>query len=497
MSEIAFNISTIPILKEPAVTFEVYLPPIDHICPITLYDDDTYDQYQQERTKFDQMRPILASASITTDYHPIKLKSTTATVNNPLIDNTSYLLPSDDHDLQDHLIDPAGSIVPTISIFVHSSAQPTTTSNIHDCFSTTNPFKLFWIQTIYKQYDKNASYRMFTRPIKKLDVNPDILILKSVLLPTVKQMDIPSLWKLNIRHYVNGKPMKGLTSYGETRASTVSPDTVRFQLSYGASLGFTHRTFDCTNAFQCTFENDPSKRVYCYLPPFYIQWYNSRYPHDKIDPDEGPYVMQAAQLIQGSPHAANRWQENLSLQLKNMGFIRNNIDHSFYIKYDQKNNIEGLLSVTVDDLLLTYREESTQQYFDKNILAAFDITTPSDITRMKFLSLHIYQSAYGTSIDQTNHISNILSTWIDEGHEMKVVNFPFPTDSTFEQDLSQSPALDENELRCYEKRYHGAFNHTLGKLLHIQQWTRADIIFAVTRLASFTCNRNKPAFLAL
>ena len=80
---------------------------------------------------------------------------------------------------------------------------------------------------------------------------------------------------------------------------------------------------------------------------------------------------------------------------------------------------------------------------------------------------------------------------------MKVANFPFPTDSTFEQDLSQSPALDENELRCYEKRYHGAFNHTLGKLLHIQQWTRADINFAVTRLVSFTRNPNKPAFLAL
>ena len=135
-----------------------------------------------------------------------------------------------------------------------------------------------------------------------------------------------------------------------------------------------------------------------------------------------------------------------------MGYIRNNIDHSFYIKYDRDNNIEALLSVAVDDLLLTYREESTQQYFYKNISAAFDITTPSDITRIYFLSLHIYQSTHGTSIDQTNHISNILSTWIKAGNEMKVVNFPFPTDSTFKQDLSQSPALDETELHIYEKK---------------------------------------------
>ena len=85
--------------------------------------------------------------------------------------------------------------------------------------------------------------------------------------------------------------MKRITSYGEIRASTVAPDTVRFQIAYGTSIGFKHRTFDCTNVFQYTFEDDASEWVYCYLPPFYIQWYNSRYPHDKIDPSDGPHVM--------------------------------------------------------------------------------------------------------------------------------------------------------------------------------------------------------------
>ncbi len=119
--------------------------------------------------------------------------------------------------------------------------------------------------------------------------------LKSVLAPIVKPTDILSLWKL-----------KGLASYGATRAPVVHPDTVQFQLSYSTSIGFKHRTFDCTNTFQCTFEVNPSNQVYCYLHSFYIQWYNSRYPHNVVDPNKGPYVMQAAQLIQGSPHAANR-----------------------------------------------------------------------------------------------------------------------------------------------------------------------------------------------
>ena len=236
------------------------------------------------------------------------------------------------------------------------------------------------------------------------------LILKSVSAPTIKPTDITNLWKLNIRHCVNGKPMKGLLEYGETRASTVHPDTVSFQLAYSTSKGFIHRTFDCTNAFQCTFEDNPQKCMYCYLPPFYQYRYNSRYPHDKNDPSNGPFILQAAQLIQGSPRAANRGQENLHAQLTNIGYIRNNIDHSFYTKYDDSNKIEALLSIMVDDFLLSYRTEATQQHFYKNLSSAFDITTPSDITKLKFLSLTIYQSKFGTSIDQTSHIqSKILA----------------------------------------------------------------------------------------
>ena len=41
-SEIHSDIMKLPILKEPAVTYEVYLPPIDQICPITFLDDDIY-----------------------------------------------------------------------------------------------------------------------------------------------------------------------------------------------------------------------------------------------------------------------------------------------------------------------------------------------------------------------------------------------------------------------------------------------------------------------
>ena len=49
----------------------------------------------------------------------------------------------------------------------------------------------------------------------------------------------------------------------------------------------------------------------------------------------------------------------------------------------------------------------------------------------------------------------------------------------------------------YESRYHGLFNYTIGTLLHIPQWTRPNLNFALSRLACFTRAPNKLAFIAL
>ena len=227
---------------------------------------DTCHKYEHERSKFDQMRPVLASVFPTTSSPNIDpSSSSTSRTNNIILPmshttiNNNHILPSDTNNIMK--FDIAGNLVPTISVLVHSSTKPSVPNNIQDCFLADNPLRTFWIQTIYEQYDKNASYRVFTRPISKTSIPSETLILKSVLAPTVKPTDINALWKLNIRHCVNGRPMKGLSEYGATRASTVHPDTVRFQLAYATSLGFTHRTYDCTNAFQCTFEDDPTKRI--------------------------------------------------------------------------------------------------------------------------------------------------------------------------------------------------------------------------------------------
>ena len=72
-----------------------------------------------------------------------------------------------------------------------------------------------------------------------------------------------------------------------------------------------------------------------------------------------------------------------------MGYRRNNIDHSFYNKRDQHNNLFAILSITANDLLLSCSNVQVEFFYDK-LSAAFDITTPTDTTKLKFLNLAIF-----------------------------------------------------------------------------------------------------------
>ena len=54
--------------------------------------------------------------------------------------------------------------------------------------------------------------------------------------------------------------------------------------------------------------------------------------------------------------------------------------------------------------------------------------------------------------------------------------------------------ISEIDLPDFIKKYHGASDHTIGQLLHIQQWTRADLNYTVSQLAVFLKSPTKTSF---
>ena len=157
-----------------------------------------------------------------------------------------------------------------------------------------------------------------------------------------------------------------------------------------------------------------------------------------------------------------------------------------------------MLSTTVDDFQLSFTSPTICDEFFTFMQHAFDITTPGYKTQLQFLSLQIYQSAEGLSIDQTHRIyENILQQWFDNNTQYQKHDNNMKAHPRYEFNPSQSPPLSPEDIQAYERMYHGVFNKTIGQLLHIQQWTRPDRNFAISRLDVYTKSPTSMAFEAL
>ncbi len=64
--------------------------------------------------------------------------------------------------------------------------------------------------------------------------------------------------------------------------------------------------------------------------------------------------MQEGQNIQGTPHAGNRWKQNLDAHLTENGYVCNNVDKAFF-RYHCNNELMAMLSTTVDDFYYLLR----------------------------------------------------------------------------------------------------------------------------------------------
>ena len=84
-----------------------------------------------------------------------------------------------------------------------------------------------------------------------------------------------------------------------------------------------------------------------------------------------------------------------------------------------------MISITVDNFILLYKNEAAQNEFFTTLSAAFDSITTKDTTKLKFLSFTIHRSLYGLSINQTRNIQDkILYPWFENSHHLKFIDTP-------------------------------------------------------------------------
>jgi hypothetical protein len=106
----------------------------------------------------------------------------------------------------------------------------------------------------------------------------------------------------------------------------------------------------------------------------------------------------------------------------------------------------------------------------------------------------------GISFDQTSHIiTRILDKWFpaNSTERLKTADTPYRTDGEFEKAINETLPATGEELARLEREYGGKYNAHIGEFLHIQQVSRFELGFALSRLSQYNVAPNEPAFQGL
>jgi hypothetical protein len=180
-----------------------------------------------------------------------------------------------------------------------------------------------------------------------------------------------------------------------------------------------------------------------------------------------------------------------------MGLTRHPTDHAVFLW--QTPTAELFLALATDDFLVLTDDRELFLALKSGLEKLFKLTLQEGSV-LSFLNLRIIQSPDGISIDQTDHVvDSIIEPYFKLRDISKLVRItsPFPTDTSFEQQLYESPVLTGSALRAIELKHHGSLYKWNGALLHAAIATRLDLGYAVMRLSGYLAGPTAAIFEAL
>ena len=170
----------------------------------------------------------------------------------------------------------------------------------------------------------------------------------------------------------------------------------------------TARSLEVGNAFQN--KNVPiHERVYVSPPTYYIDWFERPYPNVPLNRDYGPFYLQCMNVIQGTNPAVIQWNIFLYAVVTIRNYKKITIYHAIHIKVFTYGTV-SYLTISTDDVLNTTNNENEfseltifpKEHFEMKVQGGSVI---------KYLNFRIFQSPLGFSIDQTDHIMELVNEW--------------------------------------------------------------------------------------
>ena len=196
--------------------------------------------------------------------------------------------------------------------------------------------------------------------------------------------------------------------------------------------------------------------------------------------------------IYGLVYSGKYWNIEFSEWLYSQGYIQSQAEPSYFVRYDKHNQWLRLLFF-VDDMLYVGSNDSIEKHFEDSVRNRFDVKFLGPA--QWFLQMRIHQHKDSTySLDQHRYVLNTLQRY-DPDSEFPERDTPFPPDYTFSKD--NRPVTEDDKLKIEKHNTRLPFRSAVCTLLYLAYNTRADILFAVCKLAKACVSPGEIDFRAL
>jgi len=260
-----------------------------------------------------------------------------------------------------------------------------------------------------------------------------------------------SINKHKARLVVKGYAQIFGVDYSDTFTLVARLDTIRLLLAISAQKGWKVFQLDVKSAF---LNEVLQEEIYVEQPDgFVIQG-----AKDKV------YLLQKA--LYGLKQAPRAWYSRIDEHLLNLGFVKSLSEATLYVKL--KDNDVLIVSLYVDDILVTGSNELLVEEFKQEMMNVFEMTDLGLMTY--FLGMEVKQSQNEVFICQKKYAKEISKKF--QMKECKATSTP----------MNQKEKLSKNDGA--DKVDEGYFRSMIGCLIYLTT-TRPDILFVVSLLSCF------------
>jgi hypothetical protein len=257
---------------------------------------------------------------------------------------------------------------------------------------------------------------------------------------------------------------------GESFSPTVNPISVMTQLNLAAAEPNTViSAYDVKGAFLLT-PMQPGVRMFIRVnPDVVIHWIRRHPERKKMVHSDGCLYFELKRYVYGLHEASHEFNGLLDKHLRGMGFKPERADRCQYILKTSEGRI--ILSIHVDDMLLTCPNKKWRGWFEKRMEAKFTLAKQHDV--VSYLGMQIKKDGQTghVTVSQEGFLSSLLQRY---GKFDKLARYPSTpaTDSLTVCD-PESPDADRT-----------AYLSLVMALMYLARFTRPDILFPVSFLAT-------------